>query len=83
MTAAGTLADSRTLPGLDWRDRARRQSGVISRTQLARCGLSGTHIDSLVRRRELTELLPRVYSPRRCLPRCGNACGLPRCGRAE
>jgi len=49
---------------VDWQDRARRQSGVISRTQLARCGLSGTHIDSLVRRRELTELLPRVYSPR-------------------
>ena len=49
---------------MDWRDRARRQSGVISRDQLVRAGVSDTRIDSLVRRRELYELLPTVYSPR-------------------
>lgn len=49
---------------MDWRDRARRQAGVISRRQLARAGVSDTRIDSLVRRRELHELLPAVYSPR-------------------
>ena len=37
---------------------------MISRPQLLRCGLSDTRIDSLLRRRELCELLPAVYTPR-------------------
>lgn len=49
---------------MDWRDRARRQAGVISRAQLITCGLTATHVDSLMRRRELVEVLPAVYSPR-------------------
>jgi len=49
---------------MDWRDRARRQAGVISREQLAASGLSEHRMDGLVRRRELCEVLPFVYSPR-------------------
>ncbi|HEY3717601.1 MAG TPA: type IV toxin-antitoxin system AbiEi family antitoxin domain-containing protein [Jatrophihabitantaceae bacterium] len=49
---------------MDWRDLARRQAGVVSRRQLARCGVSEDRIDGLVRRRELLELLPGVYAAR-------------------
>ena len=49
---------------MDWRDRARRQAGVISHGQLVHSGLSHARIDGLVRRRDLVELLPGVYSPR-------------------
>jgi hypothetical protein len=49
---------------MDWRDQARRQSGVISRDQLRDAGIGHARIDGLVARRELLELLPGVYSPR-------------------
>jgi very-short-patch-repair endonuclease len=49
---------------MDWRDWARRQSGVISRDQLRDAGIGHARIDGLVARRELLELLPGVYSPR-------------------
>ena len=37
---------------------------MISRAQIVRCGLGDTHIDSLLRRRAICELLPGVYAPR-------------------
>jgi very-short-patch-repair endonuclease len=49
---------------MDWRDRARRQAGVISRAQLARYGQSESRITGMVDRGELIEILPSVYSPR-------------------
>lgn len=49
---------------MDWRDLARRQSGVISRAQLATCGMSEARIEGLVTRRDLVELLPGAYTPR-------------------
>lgn len=49
---------------MDWRDRARRQAGVIARWQLGCSGLSPRQIDGLVGRADLTQLLPGVYSPR-------------------
>jgi very-short-patch-repair endonuclease len=53
-----------TLLAMDWRDRARQQAGVISREQFADCGVSEDEVRGLVRRRDLTEVLPCVYSPR-------------------
>jgi very-short-patch-repair endonuclease len=49
---------------MDWRDRARRQAGAISRAQLATCGQSESRITGMVHRRELIEILPGVYSAR-------------------
>jgi very-short-patch-repair endonuclease len=49
---------------MDWRDRAVRQAGAISRAQLAGCGLSESRITGMVHRRELVEILPAVYSAR-------------------
>jgi len=49
---------------MDWADRARRQAGVISRDQLLGAGLSEDSVRGMVARRELTEILPAVYSPR-------------------
>ena len=49
---------------MDWRDRARRQAGVIARPQLRADGLTEREVDGLVARRELVELAPAVYSPR-------------------
>jgi very-short-patch-repair endonuclease len=49
---------------MDWRDVARRQSGVIAREQLRACGLSEHEVRGLVRRHDLTDLLPGVYTPR-------------------
>jgi very-short-patch-repair endonuclease len=49
---------------MDWRDLARLQAGAVSRTQLARSGLSAAEMDGLVERRELITLLPCVYTPR-------------------
>src|SRR5215468_4584365 len=49
---------------MDWRDRARRQAGAISRAQLARCGQSESRITGMVHRKELIEILPGVYSAR-------------------
>lgn len=49
---------------MHWQEVARRQAGVIGRRQLRASGLSADAVDGLVRRRELSELLPRVYSPR-------------------
>jgi very-short-patch-repair endonuclease len=49
---------------MDWRDRARQQAGAISRRQLAGCEVTEDETRGLVRRRELIELLPGVYSPR-------------------
>ena len=57
----GRRGDTRRM---DWRDLARRQAGVISRRQLADCGLTHRQIDGLVQRRDLVELLPGVYAPR-------------------
>lgn len=49
---------------MDWRDRARRQAGAISRAQLAKCGQSESRITGMVQRKDLIEILPGVYSPR-------------------
>jgi predicted transcriptional regulator of viral defense system len=49
---------------VDWQDLARRQAGVTSRRQLAEAGVRPMRIDGLVRRRDIVELLPRVYTPR-------------------
>jgi len=53
---------------MDWRDRARRQAGVISRRQLAHCAVSEDRIDGLVRRSDLLEVLPGVYLARPAEP---------------
>jgi very-short-patch-repair endonuclease len=49
---------------MTWHDLARRQSGVISRSQLSRAGLSEQQIDRRVRNRELVCVLPGVYAHR-------------------
>lgn len=49
---------------MDWRDRARRQAGVISRAQLFESGVSEGVARGLVGRRDLLVLLPGVYAPR-------------------
>jgi very-short-patch-repair endonuclease len=49
---------------MDWRDLARRQGGAISREQLRTSGLSEDDVRGLVGRRDLTRLLPGVYTPR-------------------
>lgn len=49
---------------MDWEDLTRRQRGVITREQLADCGVSLPRIDGFIARRELIEALPRVYAPR-------------------
>ncbi len=49
---------------MDWQDLARQQAGVIAHRQLARSGVTRRQIDGLVGRRDLTEVLPAVYSPR-------------------
>ena len=60
----GIGADSGTVRGVDWRDLARHQAGAISRAQLRSCGLTENEVRGLVRRRDLSCLLPGVYAPR-------------------
>jgi very-short-patch-repair endonuclease len=49
---------------MDWQDLARGQAGAIGRSQLGECGLTEAAIDGLIRRRDLIEVMPAVYSPR-------------------
>jgi very-short-patch-repair endonuclease len=49
---------------MDWRDVARAQSGVVTRDQLVQHGVSEDAVRGLVRRRDLTCLLPGVYAAR-------------------
>lgn len=49
---------------MDWRDVARQQAGTIDRTQFARYGVTEDEVRGMVRRGDLIELLPCVYSPR-------------------
>jgi very-short-patch-repair endonuclease len=49
---------------VDWRDLARYHAGAISRAQLRSCGLTENEVRGLVRRRDLSCLLPGVYAPR-------------------
>lgn len=46
---------------MEWAHRTRQQEGVVSRRQLHAAGLADHDIRRLVRRRDLTPLLPRVF----------------------
>jgi len=49
---------------MDWLDLARTQAGAISRVQLLECGLTEHQVRGLVRRADLVQLLPSIFSQR-------------------